>query len=39
MEVGIEERPRLVPLPDPYPRIRKQPPSSNLSPDMTEKTY
>ncbi|ENN78494.1 hypothetical protein YQE_05037, partial [Dendroctonus ponderosae] len=34
MEVGIEERPRLVPLPDPYPRIRKQPPSSNLSPDM-----
>ncbi|CAH1128704.1 unnamed protein product [Ceutorhynchus assimilis] len=34
IQEGVEERPRCVPLPDPYPRIRKQPPSSSLSTDI-----
>ncbi|XP_066254096.1 uncharacterized protein Hers [Euwallacea similis] len=34
VEEGVEERPRLVPLPDPYPRMHKQPPSGNIFPDM-----
>ncbi|KAL1489950.1 hypothetical protein ABEB36_013874 [Hypothenemus hampei] len=35
MEEGLEERSRrAVPLPDPYPRLNKQPPSSNISPEM-----
>ncbi|XP_050300445.1 titin isoform X2 [Anthonomus grandis grandis] len=36
LEEGMDERPKYVPLPDPYPRMRRQPPSGGppVSPDM-----
>ncbi|XP_030745713.1 bromodomain-containing protein 4-like isoform X2 [Sitophilus oryzae] len=34
LEEGLEDESRCIPLPEAYPRINKQPPSSNISPEM-----
>ncbi|XP_076273195.1 uncharacterized protein LOC143204515 isoform X3 [Rhynchophorus ferrugineus] len=34
LEEGLEDEPRCIPLPEPYPRVSKQPPASNISPEM-----
>lgn len=34
LDEGVAERPAIVPLPEPYPRQGKQPPFTNISPEM-----
>lgn len=33
-EEGLEAKPTCIPIPESYPRFKRQPPSSNISPDM-----
>ncbi|XP_060530509.1 uncharacterized protein LOC132704505 [Cylas formicarius] len=34
LEEGLDETPTCIPIPEPYPRADRQPPSGSMSPDM-----